>query len=65
MEPIEPSGSGTLAGGLFFFIWLVMMGGMIVGWIVFLISIWRAMIAHESIAANLKTALSNCKGDQR
>ena len=37
-------------GGFLFLIWFVMMAGMIVGWIIFLVAIWRGMKAHESIA---------------
>ncbi|MFO7974486.1 MAG: hypothetical protein R6V12_07620 [Candidatus Hydrogenedentota bacterium] len=48
-----PSGVGIF-GGLFFLIWLLLMGGMIVGWIVFLVAIWRGMKAHESIALSLE-----------
>jgi len=51
---MDPSGPGLLAGGIFFLIWLLLMGGMIVGWIVFLIAIWRGMRAHESIAESLR-----------
>lgn len=63
MNTMGPSGPGSLAGGLFFVIWLLMMGGMIVGWIIFLIALWRGMKAHESIAENLKEALSKRKGE--
>ena len=38
------------AGGLFFLIWLAMMVGMIVGYIILLVALWRAMKAHEAIA---------------
>jgi hypothetical protein len=31
-----------------------MMGGMIIGWIIFLLAVWRGMKAHESIAESLK-----------
>jgi len=63
MEAMGLSGLDILAGGLFFIIWLLMMGGMIVGWIIFLIALWRGMKAHEAIAANLKVVLSNRKGE--
>ena len=62
MNTMGPSGSGLLAGGLFFLIWLLMMGGVIVGWIIFLIAMWRGMKAHESIAVNLKRILASRKG---
>lgn len=63
MNTMGASGPGLLAGGLFFVIWLLMMGGMIVSWIICLIALWRGMKAHESIAANLKTVLSSRKGE--
>jgi hypothetical protein len=47
-------GPGIVAGGLFFIFWLFMMGGMIVGWIFFLVAMWRGMKAHESVAESLK-----------
>ena len=47
-------GAGVM-GGLFFIIWLLMMVGMIVGYTILLIAIWRAMKAHESIADSVKT----------
>jgi hypothetical protein len=40
--------------GVFFAVWLLMMIGMVVGYIIFLVAIWRAMIAHESIAGSLR-----------
>ena len=48
------SGPGFLGGAIFFIIWLLMMGAMIVGWIIFLVAIWRGMKAHESISESLK-----------
>ena len=44
-------------GGVFFLIWLLMMGGMIVGYVVALVALWRAMKAHESIAMTAREAL--------
>ena len=38
-------------------IWLLMMGGMIVGYVVALVALWRAMKAHESIAMTAREAL--------
>ena len=63
MSAMGASGPGVLAGGLFVVIWLLMMGGMIAGWIICLVALWRGMKAHESIAANLKAVLSNRKGE--
>ena len=44
----------TAFGGIFFLFWLIMMIGMIAGYIIFLVAIWRGMKAHESIAETLK-----------
>ena len=63
MEGVGLSGMGILAGGFIIIIYLLMMLGMIVGWIILLIALWRGMKAHESIAANLKAVLSNRKGE--
>ena len=35
-------------------LWFLMMTGMIVCWIIFLVAVWRAMVAHESIADALR-----------
>jgi uncharacterized membrane protein len=34
-------------------IWLILMGGMVIGYVVMLVSWWRAMKAHEKIADKL------------
>jgi hypothetical protein len=47
---MQSSGPGAMA----FLVWLIMMGGMIAGWIVFLMAAWRGMKAHESIAESLR-----------
>ncbi|MDP6438156.1 MAG: hypothetical protein QGH74_00815 [Candidatus Brocadiia bacterium] len=44
-------------GGVFFLIWLLMMGGMIVGYVVGLVALWRAMKAHEPLAMTARAAL--------
>lgn len=50
------SGLGII-GGLGIFFYLLMMLGMIVGYIFLIIAIWRGMKAHESIAETLKNYL--------
>ena len=42
------------AGTAFFLIWLLFAIGAIVGWIIFLVAIWRGMKAHESIADSVR-----------
>ena len=42
-----------MAQGLFFIVWLLVMAGIALGYIVFLLSVWRGMKAHESIAQSL------------
>jgi len=54
MHTMGQSGAGFVGGAIFFLIWFLMMGGMIVGWIIFLIAIWKATKAHESIAQSLQ-----------
>ncbi len=55
--------AGSLATmGIFFLVSLVMMVGMIAGWIICLVAMWRGMKAHESIAVNLKRILASRKG---
>ena len=41
-------------GPIFFLIWLIFVIGAIVGWIVFLVAVWRGMKAHESIAESVR-----------
>ncbi|MCX7012440.1 MAG: hypothetical protein NTW86_07750 [Candidatus Sumerlaeota bacterium] len=46
-----------VAGGFFAFVWFVMMIGIVVGWIVFLVAMWRMAKAQEQIAKTLGIAL--------
>ena len=41
-------------GIAFFLIWLAMMVGMVGGWVIVIIAVWRGMKAHESVARSLK-----------
>jgi len=50
---MQPEGFGAISG-LFICIYVVLMGGMVAGWVVFLVSVWRIMKAHESIAISLQ-----------
>jgi len=50
-----------LGGIIFFVIWLILMLGIITGWIIFLIAIWRGMKAHETIAESMKVLASHQK----
>ena len=50
-----------LGGIIFFVIWLILMLGVITGWIIFLIAVWRGMKAHESIAESMTTMVSDQK----
>ena len=49
-----PNFGAFFPGLIFFGIWFVMMGGMLVGYIILLVAAWRAMRAHESISETLK-----------
>ena len=55
-----PGGPG-IAGGLFFVVWLLMMLGMVVGYIFLLVAVWRGMKAHESIAETMRDIANNLK----
>jgi hypothetical protein len=44
------SGPTILAFLPFLLVW----GGMIAGWVIFLIAVWRGMKAHESVAESLR-----------
>lgn len=44
----------VVAGSSIFLVWLLLMVGMIVGWIILLVAIGRGMRAHESIAESLR-----------
>ena len=46
-----------LIGGLGIALYLVIMLGMVVGYVMIIIAIWRGMKAHESIAETLKDYL--------
>jgi hypothetical protein len=35
-------------------IWFIFTIGVIVGWVIFLVAVWRGMKAHESIAESMK-----------
>lgn len=51
-------------GGLFFvLLWLLMMAGGLIGYIILLVAIWRLMRAHESVAESLRELAR--KMDQR
>ena len=54
MHTMGQTDAGFSGAAIFFLIWFLMMGGMIVGWIIFLIAIWKAMKAHQSIAQTLQ-----------
>jgi uncharacterized membrane protein len=60
MEP------GPMTGvGLFFVVWFFMMAGFTIGWIIFLIALWRGMKAHEAIAEHLKRLVAGQPGGPR
>ena len=46
-----------LLGAFFFIVWGAMMIGMVVGYVLLIIALWRGMKAHESIASSLKDFL--------
>jgi hypothetical protein len=50
------SGPGMAGVGIFVFvlIYIVIFSAVIIGWIFFLVAVWRAMKAHESVAVSLR-----------
>ena len=50
-----------LGGIIFFVIWLILMLGVIAGWIILLIALWRGMKAHETIAESIKELVAHQK----
>ena len=55
-------GGGFAAMGVFFLLWLLVMAGFVVGWVVFLVAVWRGMKAHERIASTLDSLASSVSG---
>jgi hypothetical protein len=51
---MQPEIFPMFAGGLVFLIWILVMLLMFVGFIIMIISGWRMMKAHESIATSLQ-----------
>ena len=51
-------GSGPSIGGviplILVLVYLLMIGGMIAGWVVLVVAAWRGMKAHESVAESLR-----------
>jgi uncharacterized membrane protein (DUF485 family) len=55
--PSQATDMSPAAGIVFTIIWILAMGGMIVGYVIMLIAWWRAMRAHEKIADKLSAIL--------
>ncbi|MFB3895811.1 MAG: hypothetical protein ACE14V_05860 [bacterium] len=45
----------------FMIIWVILMGGMVIGYIFMLIALWRASKAHQAIAASVKDIAEHLK----
>ena len=45
-------------GGCFFVVWLMLIVGMIAGYVIFLVAMWRISKAHEQIAETLSRGIS-------
>ena len=57
---------GQMAGwGIFFVFWFFMTFGFAIGWVVFLVAMWRGMKAQEEIAHHLKMLVLTQPGGQR
>jgi len=45
---------GVMGGILLLVVYVLVMAAVVVGWVMFLMAIWRGMKAHESIATSLR-----------
>lgn len=54
---MHPGAGGAIASGLFVLVWLGLMLGGLIGYVVMLVALWRGMKAHESIADSLREAI--------
>ena len=60
---VSMPGTPGVAELAFLLVWLLMMAGGLIGYIILLVAIWRLMRAHESVADSLKELVQ--KMDQR
>jgi len=51
----EGAAGGFAMMGIMIVVWLLMMAPFVVGWVIFLIALWRGMKAHERMATALTT----------
>jgi len=54
MQAMSPGMEMTAMGGIIILFWLFLMIGMVAGWVIFLVAVWRGMKAHESVAESLR-----------
>jgi len=50
-------GMGGIEGIILVLLWLGFAAGGVIGWVIFLVAVWRTMRAHESIADSVKEAV--------
>lgn len=50
-----------MMGGIMFIVWSFLMIGIIIGYIFFVVAIWRMMKAHQSISETLKEIKTNLR----
>lgn len=60
MQPNMPSASGAVL----FLLWLFTSLGVVVGYVILLVALWRAMRAHESIAQAVLDIARHLEGPQ-
>jgi len=48
---------GGIEGIILVLLWLGFAAGGVIGWVIFLVAVWRTMRAHESIADSVKEAV--------
>ena len=56
---------GGIGGMILVLLWLGFAAGGIIGWVVFLVAVWRTMRAHESIADSAREVISILNSKQR
>ena len=56
---------GGIGGMILVLLWLGFAAGGIIGWVVFLVAVWRTMRAHESIADSAREVISVLNSKQR
>jgi len=60
-NPNMPGMGGAFLGVIFIILWVILMGGMVIGYIFMLVALWRASKAHQAIAESVKEIAAHLK----